>query len=684
MINYQGKLTDAGGGLVNDTVQMTFSIYPDTLGSPADWSETQTQVIVENGIFNVLLGAVDTIPLAVFDGNVKYLGVQVESDPEMTPLKPMVSVAYAYRAGTADGGGGGGGWVDDGDVVRLETTTDSVGIGTNQPIQPVHVVGPVRWQNANGGVIGELNFDTGLDLIGIGSTVGGAGAASLSLWAGGAERFRIDQSGNVGIGTTSPQANLHTYGDVSIGDADSANPSGARLYVRHGPNQQGIHIKCTSPTNVYAPIAVYNTWDQSIFYIEPGTDDVGIGTAAPDAKLHVVGNGLYSAFLMNGNVGIGTTTPTEQLEVSGNIKASGTITSGSSITIDGATDKITATSGTIDFDDENIVTTGNATIGPGHTNTGSYTLVAGYSNTASANKVTVAGGQSNTASNGWDAVVGGLSNTASGGNSFVGGGQGNTASAAWAAVCGGLNNTASAGRGTVAGGQSNAASGTYAAVGGGTLDTASGQYATVPGGGLNRASGNFSFAAGRRAKADHSGTFVWADGTNADFASTGSNQFLIRASGGVGIGTTSPSEELHVVGDICYTGTIGACSDARYKKNVETLTGSLDRLLKLRGVNFQWKQDEFPDNKFEEGNQIGFIAQELKELLPEVVTQGNDGYYSVDYSRLTPILVEAVKELKAENQTLRAELAELSDLVKTILAKQNDSKSGNAKLAVNR
>ncbi|MGB2805396.1 MAG: tail fiber domain-containing protein [Candidatus Zixiibacteriota bacterium] len=102
MVNYQGKLTDSGGGLVNDTVQMTFSIYPDTLGSPADWSETQTQVIVENGIFNVLLGAVDTIPSAVFDGNVKYLGVQVESDLEMTPLKPMVSVAYAFHSATAD------------------------------------------------------------------------------------------------------------------------------------------------------------------------------------------------------------------------------------------------------------------------------------------------------------------------------------------------------------------------------------------------------------------------------------------------------------------------------------------------------------------------------------------------------------------------------------------------------
>ncbi len=136
MISYQGKLTTASGGCLNDTVQMTFSIYPDTLGSPADWSETQMQVVVQEGMFNVLLGAVDTIPKAVFDGSVKYLGVQVESDPEMRPLKPMVSVAYAYRAASADGGGG---WVDDGAVVRLETGTDSVAVGTTTPLGKLHV-----------------------------------------------------------------------------------------------------------------------------------------------------------------------------------------------------------------------------------------------------------------------------------------------------------------------------------------------------------------------------------------------------------------------------------------------------------------------------------------------------------------------------------------------------------------
>ena len=104
MVNYQGKLTSAGGDCLNDTLEMVFTIYSDSLGISAEWTETQAQVMVKAGVFSVLLGGVDTIPASVFDGNVKYLGVQVQSDPEMRPLKPMVSVAYAYRAAIADGG----------------------------------------------------------------------------------------------------------------------------------------------------------------------------------------------------------------------------------------------------------------------------------------------------------------------------------------------------------------------------------------------------------------------------------------------------------------------------------------------------------------------------------------------------------------------------------------------------
>ncbi|UCB52294.1 MAG: hypothetical protein JSV10_09965 [Candidatus Zixiibacteriota bacterium] len=101
-INYQGKLTTASGGCVNDTVQMTFTIYTDESGTVSEWSETQTAVEVKEGIFNVLLGSVNPLPASIFDGAAKYLGVQVESDPEMTPLKPMVTTAYAYKSNEAD------------------------------------------------------------------------------------------------------------------------------------------------------------------------------------------------------------------------------------------------------------------------------------------------------------------------------------------------------------------------------------------------------------------------------------------------------------------------------------------------------------------------------------------------------------------------------------------------------
>jgi hypothetical protein len=85
---------------------------------------------------------------------------------------------------------------------------------------------------------------------------------------------------------------------------------------------------------------------------------------------------------------------------------------------------------------------------------------------------------------------------------------------------------------TVAGGWTNTASSVYATVGGGRNNIAQGDSAIVPGGYSNTAIGSFSFAAGRQAKALHNGTFVWGDSSAADVSSTGSDQFLVRASGG--------------------------------------------------------------------------------------------------------------------------------------------------------
>ncbi len=142
----------------------------------------------------------------------------------------------------------------------------------------------------------------------------------------------------------------------------------------------------------------------------------------------------------------------------------------------------------------------------------------------------------------------------------------------------------------------------------------------------------------------------------------------------VGIGTETPSQALHVIGNLCATGTIGACSDGRFKDHVETIGDALAVIEKLRGVDFDWKRSEFSDHQFADGKQLGFVAQEVKDVLPMLVSQGSDGYFSVDYGRLTPVLVEAVKQQqkiidgqKGELSAVKTRLDELRNLVSKLL-----------------
>lgn len=102
LINYQGKLTTPQGALVDTTVSMQFSIYSDSTGGDPLWSETQPSVKVDKGIFNVLLGSVNEIPESAFSGSIRYLGVKVADDPEMTPRRQIVSVGYAYKANSSN------------------------------------------------------------------------------------------------------------------------------------------------------------------------------------------------------------------------------------------------------------------------------------------------------------------------------------------------------------------------------------------------------------------------------------------------------------------------------------------------------------------------------------------------------------------------------------------------------
>ena len=130
------------------------------------------------------------------------------------------------------------------------------------------------------------------------------------------------------------------------------------------------------------------------------------------------------------------------------------------------------------------------------------------------------------------AVLGGFGNVAAGAQSVIGGGRGNIAGGTRAVVGGGLFNQALGFASVIAGGNANAATNNWSTIGGGADNLASGYASVIPGGINNTASANFTAAMGYRAKANHNGAFVWADPQEADFASTATNQFNIRASGG--------------------------------------------------------------------------------------------------------------------------------------------------------
>jgi hypothetical protein len=164
----------------------------------------------------------------------------------------------------------------------------------------------------------------------------------------------------------------------------------------------------------------------------------------------------------------------------------------------------------------------------------------------------ISGGNGNTASGFASTVTGGTSNVASGEKSVVAGGSDNMASGMWSFIGGGANNLAASEKTTVVGGTTNQAIGTRSTVIGGGGNVATGEFATIMGGQSNSASGGFSFAAGQSASADHDGSFVWSDVNDpAGMTTTAPGQFLIQATGGVGINTNDPAAyTLNVAGPV--------------------------------------------------------------------------------------------------------------------------------------
>jgi hypothetical protein len=148
----------------------------------------------------------------------------------------------------------------------------------------------------------------------------------------------------------------------------------------------------------------------------------------------------------------------------------------------------------------------------------------------------------------------------------------------------------------------------------------------------------------------------------AALTSTSNNQDLGATAVG-GTESTIPLAGISLAagGDIVASGNIYASagltfSDRRYKKHISGLQNALQQVRKLSGVTYFWKVDEFPDNNFSERKQIGLIAQEVEEVYPELVNTLPNGYKTVNYEAIVPILIEAIKEQQTLIEKLTAEL----------------------------
>lgn len=144
----------------------------------------------------------------------------------------------------------------------------------------------------------------------------------------------------------------------------------------------------------------------------------------------------------------------------------------------------------------------------------------------------------------------------------------------------------------------------------------------------------------------------------------------ITSSGKVGIGTVSPAYPLDVYGQIRTTTGLLTGSDMRLKKNRLQIPDALNKVLRMDGVSYEWRDDVVlesdidPDAVLKQrvpaGRHFGVIAQEIEQVLPEVVNEGPDGIKAVAYQEIIPFLIEAIKEQQRQIQEQQRQINQLS------------------------
>jgi len=148
-------------------------------------------------------------------------------------------------------------------------------------------------------------------------------------------------------------------------------------------------------------------------------------------------------------------------------------------------------------------------------------------------------------------------------------------------------------------------------------------------------------------RSDWGGAIALQTAPNTSTGGTLVSRLVINPEGRVGIANSNPGYILDVTGDIRATSDVIAFSDKRVKENINTVDNALEKVSKLRGVTYTRKDIDDKSTK------VGVIAQEVLDVLPEVVSQDDKGKYSVAYGNMAGVFIEAIKELKAEIEELK-------------------------------
>ncbi len=127
----------------------------------------------------------------------------------------------------------------------------------------------------------------------------------------------------------------------------------------------------------------------------------------------------------------------------------------------------------------------------------------------------------------------------------------------------------------------------------------------------------------------------------------------INSEGQVGIGTTAPSAALDIIGELKVSQDITAfsSSDKRLKTNIKLIANPLEKLKKINGYTFKWSENSEIHSK--KGNDVGVIAQEIEQILPEITTTRDTGYKAVQYEKLIPFLIACIKEQQKQIDELK-------------------------------